>query len=328
MGPLLTAVANEKSRSGREDLLLGYVKDGLAEWSWGAIYHREGDDEILLTVMNDCIKIEGVRIDVSATLMQRIADVLDCTLPTAKMWDILWLGSDVKLAPVTRPITSSVSAMVEQSAAIDRAIDGRTGIVANAGKTWALSNKLAYAGGGCGVGSTVKIPYPNVAANYGWFVKSGSSAAVSNNLRVIQPLSRCHDRFHTDYSQLCQLFGNYCVLNNEPTTIVDVLTGPRASLISSEGKMTVLRQPGVVPDGGSSGPGGPVAFEGSPTVPASATDGNISGDTASSPEPSAPKAESRLGRQIAVTAGLAFVAAVSTALAYKLISPNSPGGQL
>jgi hypothetical protein len=284
----------------REQMLLDYVQKGYATWgSWQDVTWAENGHTVIFRVLPDGVKIEGVRIDASATLTQLIADELEAILPTAKMCDIIWQKAPIKLAPLTRQITSRTSAMIDESNRIDMAIGERRGLVGNLGKYWCLSNKLLEDSPGCG-GTFPPVKVPDVAANYGWYVKSGSSAAASGNLRVIQPLSRCHNRFHTDYSQLCQLVAQQAVLDGQSVDIRDILTGETsiASLLSSEGTLKTVRQPG--------------ADLGWPNAPPTAPEA-----VASSGGPAAPSGggNDTFGKMLLYT----FAGGVATAVAYKVV---------
>ena len=265
MGSLLDALPPGGSLSSdiaRERMLFDYLQQGFLTWSWQDVTWTEGGHTIVFRAMTDGVKLEGVRIDASATLAQLVADQIDAILPTAKMCDIIWEKADVKLQPLTRQITSKTAAMIDQSNRIDAAIGERHGLVGNIGKYWVLTNKLLENSPGCGNGAFPPVKVPDVAANYGWYVNSGSSPAVSGGLRVIQPVSRCHNRFHEDYSQLCQLVAQQAVLDGQTVDIRAILTGQYHALLSTEGIMQVVRQPGAETGWG---PGAPVQAPATPS---------------------------------------------------------------
>ena len=112
------------------------------------------------------------------------------------------------------------------------------GIVATVGKDWILTNKIASGG---------------KAANYGWHFAGATfggqkfEASVSlPAVRVIQGIGTRHDAAHTDYSQICRLASQDVLFQGQKARLSDLLGDPVASkLLSAEGPIKVLRQPGV-----------------------------------------------------------------------------------
>jgi hypothetical protein len=129
-------------------------------------------------------------------------------------------------------------------------------IVQTVGKHWILTNKI--------VGTSK-------AANYGWhfpgpmFDGMSFEATVSlPGVRVIQGIGTRHDAAHADYSQTVVLARQECIYQGEPRRLADLLVDPEASkLLSVEGPLQIVRQPGVQPWDGSSaaGPADPVTRE-------------------------------------------------------------------
>ena len=77
---------------------------------------------------------------------------------------------------------ASTARMIQHSECVDERIAGRKGMVANEGKHWVLTNRIAGK--------------ENLAANYGWFIKGR---------RPVQTVGTRHDTAHTDYSQIVRL---------------------------------------------------------------------------------------------------------------------------
>ena len=106
-------------------------------------------------------------------------DAWECDLPSRDLVDAIWRAADVRLDPwrLTRPNTlqtgASWAAYVDQRARIERAIDGRSGLVVGTHKDFALLD-----------GKRIDL--------YGWHDLTG---------RVIEPGRTSHNEAHVDYSQ-------------------------------------------------------------------------------------------------------------------------------
>lgn len=234
----------------RESMIVGAVvsqQHDPFEW-WGVEVADKDGNQLTFYIMRDALKIEGVRINVSATGAQQIADVLGALLPTALMTDLTW-ESAFQLPPSPQQITSSTKAMIAHSERVDALIGGHDDeLVADVGKYWILTNKLVQRPPGA------RLPAGIVSANYGWHFKGENfqglrgEQAVSLRERVIQGVGLAHDRWHTDYSQVCRLVSAYATLNDQKVFLADVLTDPdTAHLVSNEGVLVTTRQPAVDP---------------------------------------------------------------------------------
>lgn len=193
-------------------------------------------------VMNDALKIDGVRVVAGARVAQLVADKLGLSLPTPKMVSLAWRSASVKLRPHPRPISRSSADVVAHSEAVDAELAGRVGLVDNAGKWWVLVNALALKHG--------------KAANYGWLVPPGEVVAgkwkgipldrgVLAEL-VIQSIGTAHGPEQDDYSQTIRLVESDVRVDGETRSLADVLADPElCGALSHEGPLLVTRQPGV-----------------------------------------------------------------------------------
>jgi hypothetical protein len=226
-------------------LVLDQIKGGNFEVSWGTVVSDAGGHHGEFRVFADALKIEGVRIDVSAYLEQQIADLLGCSLLTPKLVDLGWQQRATTLPPDTQTITSSSAGMIRHSTTIDAQLaklppTPAGGIIRTVGKNWCIDNDLLrYATG--------------KAENYGWHFegptlggKSWEPSVTDAKQRVIQGRGWFHDFKHIDYSQTCLLVARQCLVDGQPMDLQAVLSSAElAPLASHQGKMTVLRQPGV-----------------------------------------------------------------------------------
>ena len=239
--------------SDREDLILDIVKnqqDRLG-FEWSSLKLQNEEHVGMFFVLNDALKIDGIRINLTAATQQRIADYWGAMLLTAKLADLIWHNAQVRLHPCPRQITSSTEAMIKHSQDIDKQlenVDYEGKLISTVGKHWIIDSKLA----------TPKVP--NQAINYGWHFKGHSFQGISGGYnasllkdpqsgmywKMIQTIGTHHDSAHVDYSQICRLVTRECIIDGQSMDLMEVLQDPDLSnLVSHTGPQPVLRQPGV-----------------------------------------------------------------------------------
>lgn len=216
-----------------DPLVLGAISDGNFEHAFVPITIGAGT----FYVSQDALKIDGVRINASAILQQHIADLLGAYLLTPKLMDQMWAQRTLTCVPCTMPINSTSEGMIRHSACVDRQIVTPTnGIIQSVGKTWVLSNKLST----------------RIAENMGWHLEKQISgvpfdpAPTLPGAHMIQSPGTRHAPSHVDYSQICLFVAKDCVVAGQTTTFAEVAQDPLlASLVSHEGILLTLRQPGA-----------------------------------------------------------------------------------
>lgn len=224
--------------------ILERILAGEGDFTWAEIVSTHEEHEARFYVFEDALKLDGVRINVSARTQQLIADHLDAMLLTPKVADLLFASRNVlirpkPIAPVRGLIPSDEAGMRRHSEAIDKEIAGRTGIIQTVGKHWVLTNRL--------LGKK-----PGTAANLGWHFEGATYEGIRGEVsptgiaRVLQGIGTRHDMNHSDYSQTCVLMHQTCMLNDIEVSVEEVLSNPvLAPLASHEGVLKVLRQPGM-----------------------------------------------------------------------------------
>ncbi len=227
----------------RDAAILDAVRKGSVVVKWAAINTEIAGHKATFTVFADALMMDGVRVNVSATLEQQIADLLSCSLLTPKLADEVWLQRKVAILPSPQPISASTQAMIDHSKRVDALIaqaGGGDGIISTVGKHWVIANGLET--------------HKGKAENYGWhfpgstFIGQSFEGAVTPPGRVIQGQGWAHDPSHVDYSQTCVLVQRKCKVDGVSMDIQKVLQDPElAGLASHEGVVRVLRQPGVAP---------------------------------------------------------------------------------
>jgi len=159
---------------------------------------------------------------------QRIADKLDCALPTRKIVDAIYAAAQVKLAPSPIPPSAamtSVPIFVQHNKIIWAQRMALTNLyplgalVAGHKKDVVISRRLAVA--------------TNNIAIYGWHRTNGAP---------IQPLYLGHAWWWADYSQCIRLVSKTMLVNGQEKSVAEVLADPQlCSLISDEGVITNAR---------------------------------------------------------------------------------------
>ncbi len=222
----------------RETAILEAVRRGdIATPRWIEIQSTYKDHTATFFVSADALRVgddeDSIRVNVSARTAQKIADSLECVLPTPKLCDLIWEQAEVKLPPsIQKPDATmgNTSRMVLHHKTVEDKVAGREGLIENVGKHWVLTNRLTWR--------------RNVAANYGWY--DDASPRWSGKHRLWQTLGTAHNLDHVDYSQVQRLVQRRCIVDGEERDIVDIMRDVKlAGLVSSEGPLKVVRLPGV-----------------------------------------------------------------------------------
>jgi hypothetical protein len=215
----------------RENLIVQAVARGALDTpEWTTITSNYKGRRAQIQVTTDALTILGVRFDVTAEGAQRIADQLHAILPTPRILQLVWEQAAVRIDPCTLPPDekmASTARMIQHSNCVDQRIGGRAGMVANEGKHWVLSNRIAGK--------------DNLAANYGWFMRGR---------RPVQTVGTRHDTAHTDYSQVLRLVKPIINVDGRDIDIRHAGRSPELwGLVSDEGPLLVWRatRPGATP---------------------------------------------------------------------------------
>lgn len=232
---------NPTERSAR---LLGLVQQGHAlELLWAPVIASLSDGKVprwvaTFQVTTDALQMGDPGDSVRATFCDRdqiaICEMLGLSRTTAKLADLAWLQSPIKLRAHTFSSTDEEVAvmgrkavMVKHSKAIDdelRSIVGEDLTVAPnilrrpVGKDWCASNENRPLNGG------------RKATNYGWHVRGPWEgwAVTLPGIGVGQPYAQAHPWTHTDYSQTATFVRPMVYLTDltrsttEPITLADL----------------------------------------------------------------------------------------------------------
>lgn len=180
---------------------------------------------VVYQVMPDYLSVgsdeEFARVPLTPMTAQRIADLWDCSLPTARMVDDIYRQATVKLEP--RPLTEAreaASTFLQHHRLVEeqRARKPLGALVAGIKKDVVLTNRLREK--------------PGRVAIYGWHQLNGSP---------IQPLTTVHQGPYVDYSHGIRLVKREVTVDGKLMDLRDVLRDPElAPLVSDEGPLTCV----------------------------------------------------------------------------------------
>jgi hypothetical protein len=176
------------------------IKDSSTGKTIKAIYYVAPD---YLSVGTDK---DWARINITPYAAQKIADSLDCFLPTKKMVDDIYNSAKIKLEPVPMyALRDSTPTMYHHHLIIEGQRRGRKGLIAGIQKDVIISGKIS------------RDPKSDRVAIYGWHKLDGAP---------IQPLYAGHVYWWVDYSQGIRLVYRKIKVNHKWMDYMDVLKNP------------------------------------------------------------------------------------------------------
>jgi hypothetical protein len=192
-------------------------------------------------------------------LAQRLADALECTLPTRKMVDAIYAAAPLKLAPapippsaemITVPVFAQHDSMVWAQRSPQLGSFPLGTLVGGTKKDVVISNKIR---------NELKPSVPKPVVIYGWHQLNGVP---------IQPLYNGHGETYADYSHGIRFVQEAVQLNGSPTTVSAILKDADLSaILSDEGPIPFPRygdQPTGLEGESGSTPQGSMIFQNYP----------------------------------------------------------------
>lgn len=151
---------------------------------------------------------DWARVNITPMAAQKIADSLNCFLPTRKMVDDIYKASKVKLEPVPMyAFRDSTPTMYHHHLIIEGKRKNRKGLIAGIKKDVVISGKISRNSIPIAIGT-------NRVAIYGWHKSDG---------KPIQPLYTGHVNWYVDYSQSIRLIYKKIKVNNKWIDYTDLL---------------------------------------------------------------------------------------------------------
>ena len=149
---------------------------------------------------------DWARINITPNAAQKIADSLDCFLPTKKIVDDIYKAAKVKLEPVPLyAFRDSTPIMWHHHLIVEGQRKGRKGLIAGIQKDVVISGKVS------------RDPKQDRVAIYGWHKLDGNA---------IQPLYTGHIYWWVDYSQGIRLIWRKMKVGSKWMDYIDVLKDP------------------------------------------------------------------------------------------------------
>ncbi len=197
----------------------------------------DGAPSAVLHVMCDYLAIgsdeDFMRMPMTSAAAQRLCDLLDASLPTKKLVDVIYAQATAKLPPsyidggptegTLADFTFHQKTLEERRHARGFALGALT---AGHKKDLVLSARM--------------VERPGHVAIYGWHRREGDP---------IQPLSCTHSCRYADYSHGVRLVAEAMTIDDQPHRVSDVLVDPElADLLSDEGPLPMVAYPTELPE--------------------------------------------------------------------------------
>lgn len=240
----------------RDDLTLQAAQNGLLQLDWVPIVSTVGEDSGQFWVLADAAYIldetNGARFrpQVSATLQQKIADILDVSFCTAKVCDLGYIEAGKNGLQINATIIGASPQMANTSVSkhwndlIEKKRNGFVGLIKDVGKSWILSNRL---------GNGVQSGTYRQSINYGFYDTHSPNSPSPVGLKGWQlggygnPAGAgggAHLSNENDYSQVMHFMKKSCQINGQDMSIEDIFTDSKLShLINYDGVLKYTRQP-------------------------------------------------------------------------------------
>lgn len=228
-----SASPTQREEAALAELLKGNVPEFIREFAEVTIEGKDTEGvphTVLLRVSPDYLAIgtdeDFLRIPITPSSGQLVADAYGCILPTRKIVDAIYNQAQVKLEP--RPLTEdreSLTTFKQHHQIIQsqfRNFGAKLGsLVAGIKKDVVVSNRLA--------------DRPDRVAIYGWHKLDG---------RPIQPLSTVHVAWYVDYSHGIRLIDQFVEIDGKRMRVDEVLADPKLhTLLSDEGPILMPLYP-------------------------------------------------------------------------------------
>jgi hypothetical protein len=164
-------------------------------------------------------------------LAQKVANYLECTLPTAKMVDQIYIAAGLKLAPQPIPPDAVMDKIPRFYQHNDSVTSKRKPLLASkplgtlvgGTKKDVVIDKKVY--------SWIKSSVPKPVVIYGWHQLNGSP---------IQPTYNGHGETYADYSHGIRLVRRKGIINGAEISLIDIVKDPVYYILLSD---TVLAKP-------------------------------------------------------------------------------------
>jgi hypothetical protein len=227
----INTVGQQREENILKEFLCGNIPNFLK--SFKPVTVSNNGNTIVYMVSPDYMSIgndeDYVRFPVNAITAQKIADRYDCSLPTSKMVNDIWLNAENKLQPLPK------GAPFDHSMLSTKQFEIHNGKIQN--QLINLDYSALTAGSKKDIVLTNKL-YPNNPNKrisiFGWHQLDGTP------IQGLNPVS--HEVFYSDYSQGLRLISKDVLVNDIIMKLEDVFKNPNlCNLVSNEGPLKFLR---------------------------------------------------------------------------------------
>ena len=169
---------------------------------------------------------DWARVNITPASAEKIADSLQCFLPTVKLVDEIYKQAKIKLEPIPMyAFRDSTPTMYQHHLIIEGQRKGRKGLIAGIKKDLVITDKL------------LDSAKQNKVAIYGWHLLSG---------KPIQPLYTGHVYWWVDYSQGVRLISKRMKVDGKWMQMEEVMMNPSLrGLLTNESSPLMLKYPTV-----------------------------------------------------------------------------------
>jgi hypothetical protein len=241
-GSEFAAQFGPRGPSAWEGAALQLARDGqLVQWPWKPVSYNVDGHNVTVFVTSDYLAVgepgDILRLPLTPTTAQRIANLQGLLLPTPKLVLETWRAADVKTAP--QGIVPNKGADMTQFTQHNATLEGQlAGTVPDALRS-GLKKDIV-------VGNLWK---PGKVLIYGWMQQTapmtGKDPApkMTESWRV-QPYSNVHGDFYFDYSHGARFVSSTMMVDGQQYDTEQVYTNPQlAYLVSDEGPVKMSRYP-------------------------------------------------------------------------------------
>lgn len=227
------AAALEAARSG-----------DVVDWPWSDVHLVDASGHTaIVRARSDVFAVgsaeDHVRLPLTPSKAQEIANLSGCLLPTPWLEYQIWRAASVKLPPTA--MVPNKGAVMSQYVEHDKLVEaqvagaaGSGGLVSGHKKGVVVSN----------------IWRPGKVVIFGWYKQSGADVfddgtPMTNPKRQpTQPLSNVHGADYLDYSHGIRFLHPVAVVDGQETALADLYQHPTLSkLVSNEGPVRAIRYP-------------------------------------------------------------------------------------
>ena len=236
----------------RNNYIIDAVQRGAMDFKWAHITLTTADGHTgTFAVFERPGKIDGLYVGVGAGILQDIADILGCSFLTPKLQDEMYRQAPTKILPwldFNMTQMQSTEWFRRSTVGIDTMLAAKSyagGLAMGVGKPWQLSN-LLVAHPGKAINYGLYVPASMVSGGEYYKVKAMQTVTLLRDARVLQDPGWAHPLDQDDYSELISLVSRQCVVDGQNMDFADLVRHPTLSkLVSHEGPLKVVRQPGV-----------------------------------------------------------------------------------